>query len=66
MSAIILESQSSEDLKLLVTLASKLGIKSQKISAQQWEDHLLAAKIDVGMKTETLNREDILKALGKI
>jgi hypothetical protein len=30
MSAIILESQSSEDLKLLVTLASKLGIKSQK------------------------------------
>ncbi len=30
MSAIILESQSSEDLKLLETLASKLGIKSQK------------------------------------
>ncbi len=66
MSAIILESQSSEDLKLLVTLASKLGVKSQKISTQQWEDHLLASKIDVGMKTETVNREDILKALGKI
>lgn len=51
MNAIILESQSSEDLKLLVTLASKLGIKSQKISTQQWEDHLLASKIDVVMKT---------------
>lgn len=66
MSAIILESQSSEDLKLLVTLANKLGIKSQKISTQQWEDHLLASRIDVGMKTETVNREDILKALGKL
>ena len=66
MSAIILESQSAEDLKLLVTLASKLGVKSQKISNQQWEDHLLASRIDVGMKTETVNREDILKALGKI
>ena len=66
MSAIILESQSSEDLKLLVTLANKLGIKSQKISTQQWEDHLLASRIDVGMKTETVNREDILKVLGKI
>ncbi|MER0440090.1 hypothetical protein [Emticicia sp. W12TSBA100-4] len=66
MSAIILESQSAEDLKLLVTLANKLGVKSQKISTQQWEDHLLAARIDVGMKTETVNREDILKALGKL
>jgi len=66
MSAIILESQSSEDLKLLVTLASKLGIKSQKISTQQWEDYLLASKIDVAMKIETVNREDVLKALGKI
>ena len=66
MSAIILESQSAEDLKLLVTLANKLGIKSQKISTQQWEDHLLASRIDVGMKTETVNREDILKALGKL
>lgn len=66
MSAIILESQSAEDLKLLVTLANKLGVKSQKISTQQWEDHLLASRIDVGMKTETVNREDILKALGKL
>ena len=45
MSAIILESQSSEDLKLLVTLASKLGIKSQKISTQQWEDYLWPQKL---------------------
>lgn len=62
MSAIILESQSAEDLKLLVTLANKLGIKSQKISTQQWEDHLLASKIDVGMQTETVSREEVLKA----
>jgi hypothetical protein len=66
MSAIILESQSAEDLKLLVTLANKLGIKSQKISTQQWEDHLLASKIDVGMQTETVSREEVLKALGKL
>lgn len=66
MSAVILESQSSENLKLLITLANKLGVKSQKISTQQWEDHLLSSKIEVGMQTETVSREDVLKALGKI
>ncbi|WP_435353450.1 hypothetical protein [Emticicia sp. SJ17W-69] len=66
MSAIILESQSSQNLKLLITLANRLGVKSQKISTQQWEDHLLASKIEAGMETDTVNKDDILKALGKI
>jgi hypothetical protein len=65
MSAVILESQSSQNLKLLITLANKLGVKSQKISSQQWEDHLLASKIEMGMETNNVSKDDILAALGK-
>ncbi len=66
MTALLLESQSSQNVKLLLTLANKLGIKTQKISTQQWEDHLLASKIEAGMETNTVSKEEILKALGKI
>lgn len=49
-----LEGQSSQNLKLLITLANRLGIKSQKISTQQWEDYLLASKIEAGIETDTV------------
>lgn len=65
MSAIILESQSSQNLKLLITLANKLGVKNQKLTTQQWEDHLLASKIEMGMETNTVSKDEVLVALGK-
>ena len=65
MNAILLESESGQDLKLLLALAQKLGIRTQKLSLPQWEDHQLALKIDEGMKTPTVSRDEIFKALSK-
>lgn len=65
MTAILLEGSSNQNMKLLLSLARSLGIKAQKISAQQLEDHLLAAQIEDGMKTPTVDKSEILKALGK-
>lgn len=63
MSAILLESESASDLKLLLTLAKKLGVKSRKLSSSQWDDHLLASEIESGMETEDVSREEVMKAL---
>jgi hypothetical protein len=65
MNAILLESESGQDLKLLLALAQELGICSQKLSIPQWEDHQLTLKIDEGMKTPTVSRDEIFKALSK-
>lgn len=66
MNAILLEGKSTSNMKLLISLAHSLGIKAQKIPAQQLQDHLLASQIEEGMKTSTVDKREILKALGKI
>lgn len=65
MSAIVLEGNSSQNIKLIIAFAEKLGIKAHKITDAQWEDHILATEIEKGMKTQTVKKEDVLKALGK-
>ena len=66
MNAILLEGQSTSNMKLLISLAHSLGMKTQKLPTQQLEDHLLASQIEAGMKTATVDKQEILKALGKI
>lgn len=66
MNAILLEGQSTQNMKLLISLAHSLGIKTQKIPSKQLEDHLLGSQIEAGMQTSTVDKKEILKALGKI
>ena len=66
MNAVLLASESSQDIKLMLTLAKKMGMTTRKLSTQQWEDHLLAAEIDRGMETPTVTREEVMKALKPI
>lgn len=63
MNAILLEGESNKNVKLILNLANKLGVKAKKISSVQLEDHILAMKIEDGMKTKTVNKLDILSAL---
>lgn len=65
MNAILLEGQSNQNMKLLLSLAHSLGIKAQKIPSAQLEDYLLASEIEAGMKTVTVKKQDILTALGR-
>ncbi len=65
MTTAILESQSQTDMQLLIELAQKLGIKARFLNNQELQEMLLIEKIDAGMRTETVSREVILKALRK-
>ena len=63
MNTVLLESPSDTDLKLLLALAQKLGMRVHKLSRQQAEDHLSASRIEEGMKTPAVSRDTILKLL---
>jgi hypothetical protein len=65
MTTAILESSSKSDLKLIVEIAKKMGIRSRLLSNEELSDFIIAEKIENGMKTPSVNRDEIMKALGK-
>ncbi|MEI6758029.1 MAG: hypothetical protein FDX18_05675 [Chlorobium sp.] len=52
----LLESESLSDLKLLLDLAKKLGIKSKIISVDEIEEIGMANAIKIGRTNEFLNK----------
>ncbi|WP_373515904.1 hypothetical protein [Persicitalea sp.] len=66
MNAVLLASESSQDIELLLTLAKKMGMTTRKLSTQQWEDHMLAVEIDSGMKSATVSKEEVMKVLNAV
>lgn len=63
MNAILLEGESNQNVKLILNLANRLGLKAKKIPSNQLEDHILAMKIEEGMKSKTVSKSDVLKIL---
>lgn len=63
MSAIIFKNEEDSKIQPLLDLAKKLGLSFEKIPNDQWESHLLARQIDKGMKTKTVDKEEVMKAL---
>jgi hypothetical protein len=65
METVIVSGKDKSSMKLLLDLAKKLGIKSKPLSKQEIEDWLLAKKIEEGLKSETVSKESVVKALMK-
>ena len=65
MESVVFTSKKKSDLKLLVELAKKIGIKSQSLSKQEIEDWALAKEIDKGLKSPFVSRASIMKVLHK-
>lgn len=63
MNAVLLESPSTQNMKLLLALADKLGIKSKKMNHVELEDFFIAEEIEKGMKTTTVSKEAVMAAL---
>lgn len=64
MNAILLKSNDKKSLKLLQELAKKMDIEINELSATETEDMEFAQKIEAGMKTKTVSRKSVMKALG--
>jgi hypothetical protein len=65
MQTAILNSESESDLKLLLELAKKLGIKSKVLSINEIEEIGLANAIKKGRTGEYIDAKDFLNKLSK-
>jgi len=65
MKTVLVSGKDSSNMKLLMDLAGKLGIKAKSLSKQEIEDWLIAKRIDVGLKSETVSKDSIMKVLQK-
>jgi len=65
MEAVILNSESKSDIKLLLDLAKKIGIRARVITESELEDIGLANAIRKGVTNEYIDNEAFLKKLRK-
>jgi len=63
MESVLINVEKKSDLAFLISLAKKLGMSAKALSHAEVEDWKLAQKIEAGMKTATVSRNEIMKAL---
>ncbi len=61
----MLTAKNKSDLKPLIELAKKLGMKAKSLSRSEMEDYMLAKKIEEGLKTKTVSLNSVIRALQK-
>jgi hypothetical protein len=65
MKTVLINVEKKSDIAFLVNLAKKLGMSAKPLTQSEVEDWKLAQKIDAGMKTQSVSRSEVMKALGK-
>ena len=65
MESVLINVEKKSDLPFLVNLVKKLGMKAKTLSPTEVADWKLAQKIEAGMKTPSVSRNEVMKALGK-
>jgi hypothetical protein len=65
MQSLIINTESRTDFKLLKELATKLGLISRELSAEEQEEYGLVNAIKKGSKTKFVKRDEVLKSLYK-
>ncbi len=65
METVLINVEKKSDIAFLVSLAKKLGMSAKPLTRAEVEDWKLAQKIEAGMKTPSVSRNEVMKALGK-
>lgn len=65
METVLINVEKKSDIAFLISLAEKLGMSAKALTHAQVEDWKLAQKIEDGMKTSRVSRNEVMKALGK-
>jgi hypothetical protein len=65
METVLINVEKKSDLAFLLSLAKKLGMSAKSLTQSEVEDWKFAQKIEAGMKTPTVSRRDVMKALNK-
>ena len=65
MEAVIINVEKKSDITFLIGLSKKLGMSAKALTHNEIEDWKMAQKINAGMKTLSVSRNEVMKALGK-
>ena len=65
METVLINVEKKSDIAFLLNLATKLGMSAKALSHSQVENWEFAQKIENGIKTPSVDRSEIMKALGK-
>jgi len=65
MDTIVIKAKSKSDLKFWLELARKTGTEAKAIKTDELEDVIMADLIEKGLKTPSVSRSSVMKALGK-
>lgn len=65
METVLINVEKKSDIAFLINLAKKLGMSAKALTRAEIEDWKLAQKIEAGMKTSSVSRGEVMKALGK-
>ncbi|MBL7766158.1 MAG: hypothetical protein JNJ58_08705 [Chitinophagaceae bacterium] len=65
METVLINVEKKSDLNFLMSLVEKLGMNAKALTREEVEDWKLVQKIEAGMKTSSVSRNEIMKALKK-
>jgi hypothetical protein len=65
METVLINVEKKSDISFLINLANKLGMTAKALTKEEVEDWQFAQKIEAGMDTATVSRNEVMKALGK-
>ena len=65
METVLINVDKKSDLSFILNLAKKMGMSAKALTHAQVEDWKLAQQIEKGMKTSSVSRKEVMKALGK-
>ncbi len=65
METVLINAKKKSDIAFLISLAKKLGMSAKALTRAEVEDWQLAQKIESGMKSGSVSRNEVMKALGK-
>ncbi len=65
MKTVLINAQKKSDIAFIISLAKKLGMSAKALTRSEVEDWQLAQKIESGMKSASVSRSEVMKALGK-
>jgi len=65
METVLINVDKKSDITFLMHLVKKLGMSAKALTHSEVEDWKLAQKIEAGMKTSSVSRSEVMKALRK-
>jgi hypothetical protein len=63
METVLIKVKNKSDINFLLALAEKLGMSAKALSKSEIEDWKFAQKIEAGMKSPSVTRAEVMKAL---